>query len=227
VSVLDVLPIVLLAALLGMDVVPFPQAMSSRPIVAATIAGGFLGDPSAGLVIGAVLELIALGMLPFGASKYPEWGSASVVGGALFASYPGSPPGALAASVLGALLAAVVSGWSMVKLRRINAFRATRMRASLDAGSADAIVGLQLFGLTADFVRGGLVALAAIVSLKPLVDAIVAVWNTDALMSQAIVVGIAVIVAAGAIWRIFRSIRYATLFFLAGVVMGITLLVTT
>lgn len=226
-NILDVIPIVLLAALLGMDVVTFPQVMVSRPIVAATVAGAFVGNASAGLVIGAVLELIALGMLPFGASKYPEWGSASVVGGALFASHPGPPPGALAASVLAALLAAVVSGWSMVKLRRINAFRATRLRAALDGGSKEAIVGLQLFGLTADFLRGGLIALAAMLTLRPLVDAIVAIWNTGAVMSRAIVVGIAVVVAAGAIWKIFRSVPYATVFFLGGVVIGITLLVTT
>jgi len=224
---MDVVPIVLLAALLGLDVVTFPQAMISRPIVAATAAGAFLGDASAGLMIGAVLELIALGMLPFGASKYPEWGSASVVGGALFASHSGSPPGAVAACVLASLMTALVSGWSMVKLRRINAFRATRLRAALDAGSADAIVGLQLFGLTADFVRGGLVALVAMLTFTPLVRAIVAVWNTGAVYSQAIVVAIASVVAAGAIWKIFHSIPYSAVFFLAGLIVGISLLVTT
>jgi mannose/fructose/N-acetylgalactosamine-specific phosphotransferase system component IIC len=224
---MDVVPIVLLAALLGLDVVTFPQAMISRPIVAATAAGAFLGNPVAGLVIGSVLELIALGMLPFGASKYPEWGSASVVGGALFASQFGMPPGALAASVLAALLTAIVSGWSMVRLRRINAFRATRLRSELDAGSADAIVGLQIFGLTADFVRGGLVALAAMLLFRPLIPAVVSFWNPGAVYSQAIVVAIASVVAAGAVWKIFHSIPYASGFFLAGLAVGITLLVMT
>lgn len=226
-SVMDVLPIVLLAALLGLDVVTFPQAMISRPIVAATAAGAFLGNPAAGLMIGSVLELIALGMLPFGASKYPEWGSASVVGGALFASHAGSPPGALAASVLAALVTALVSGWSMVKLRRINAFRATRLRAALDAGSADAIIAFQLFGLTADFVRGGLVALVAMLTFRPLVNAIVAVWNTSAVYSDAIVVAVGATVAAGAIWKIFHGIPRAPVFFLAGLVVGMALLVAT
>lgn len=224
-TVMDVVPIVLLAALLGLDVVTFPQAMISRPIVAATAAGAFLDNPFAGLMIGAVLELIALGMLPFGASKYPEWGSASVVGGALFAAQHGSPPGALAVSVLAALLTAVVSGWSMVKLRRINAFRATRFRSELDAGSSDAIVGLQLFGLTADFVRGGLVALTAMLIFRSLVPAVVAVWSTSAVYSQAIVVGIAAVVAAGAVWKIFHSIPHAPLFFLAGLVVSMFVLV--
>lgn len=224
---MDVVPIVLLAALLGLDVVTFPQAMISRPIVAATASGAFLGNAPAGLIIGSVLELIALGMLPFGASKYPEWGSASVVGGALFASQFGMPPGALATSVLAALLTAIVSGWSMVRLRRINALRATRLRHELDAGSADAIVGLQIFGLTADFVRGGLVALAAMLIFRPLIPAIVSFWHAGAVYSQAIVVAIASVVAAGAVWKIFHSIPHAALFFLAGLAVGITLLVMT
>ena len=81
-SLAQALPIALLGALLGLDVVSFPQAMISRPIVAATLAGAFIGYPQAGLLIGVVLELIALDTLPFGASRYPEWGSAGVVGGA-------------------------------------------------------------------------------------------------------------------------------------------------
>ena len=72
-SLLEALPIGLLGALLGLDVVSFPQAMISRPIVAATLAGAFIGNPPAGLLIGVVLEMIALDTLPFGASRYPEW----------------------------------------------------------------------------------------------------------------------------------------------------------
>ena len=47
----DLLPIAVLGAVLGMDVVTFPQAMISRPIVAATIAGAFIGNAPAGLVM--------------------------------------------------------------------------------------------------------------------------------------------------------------------------------
>jgi Phosphotransferase system, mannose/fructose/N-acetylgalactosamine-specific component IIC len=73
--------IALLGALLGLDVVSFPQVMVSRPIVSATLAGAFIGNPPGGLLIGVVLEMIALDTLPFGASRYPEWGSAGVVEG--------------------------------------------------------------------------------------------------------------------------------------------------
>ena len=104
----------LLGAIIGLDVVSFPQAMISRPLVAATVAGLLLGDPAGGLLVGATLELIALETLPVGASRYPEWGSASVVGGALFALRPVPTSGALTMAVLGALATAWVGGWTML-----------------------------------------------------------------------------------------------------------------
>ena len=113
----ELLQIAALGAVLGLDVVSFPQAMLSRPIVAATLAGTLAGRPGAGLLAGAVLELFAVETLPVGASRYPEWGSASVVGGALFATQPEPSAGALCLSVLCALATAYVGGLSMVLLR--------------------------------------------------------------------------------------------------------------
>lgn len=222
---IDLLPIVLLGAFLGMDVVTFPQAMISRPIVAATVAGAFLGNAPAGLVMGAILELLALEMLPFGASRYPEWGSASVVGGALYASSWGDPPGALAASLLAALVTAMVSGWSMVRLRRLNAARATRLRPQLDAGSARAVTSLQLFGLTGDLVRGGLVTLGGMLAFGWLTGAIAEQWGTDGRDTRAVVVAVVAAVAAGAIWKIFHSVPKARLLFVFGLVIGAILVV--
>lgn len=225
-NLIDLLPIAILGAFLGMDVVTFPQAMISRPIVAATAAGALIGNAPAGLVMGAVLELLALEMLPFGASRYPEWGSASVVGGALYASSWGGPPGALAVSLLAALLTATVSGWSMVRLRRLNASRAARLRQELDRGSAEAVTGLQLFGLTADMVRGGLVTLVAMIVFTPLTPAILSGWSTDPRYSRAAVVAIVAAVSAGAIWKIFHSVPKARLLFVSGLAIGAVLIVT-
>lgn len=222
---IDLLPIVMLGAFLGMDVVTFPQAMISRPIVAATAAGAFIGNAPAGLVMGAILELLALEMLPFGASRYPEWGSASVVGGALYASSWGDPPGALAAGLLGALVTAMISGWSMVKLRRLNATRATRLRPQLEAGSARAVSDLQLFGLTGDLIRGGLVTLFAMLVFSWLTPEITQRWATDGRDTRAAVVAVVAAVAAGAIWKIFHSVPKARLLFVFGLVIGAVLVV--
>jgi len=222
---IDLLPIALLGAVLGMDVVTFPQAMFSRPIVAATLAGAFIGNAPAGLVMGAVLELLALEMLPFGASRYPEWGSASVVGGSLYAAQAGDPAGALPASLLAALVAAMLSGKSMVWLRRLNASIATRERAKLADGSSESVTGLQLFGLTADLIRGFLVTLAAMLVFSPLMKAIVGSWSTDATLSRGAVVAVVAAVSAGAIWKIFHGIGRARFLFVAGLAIGAVILV--
>ncbi|HET6761684.1 MAG TPA: PTS sugar transporter subunit IIC [Gemmatimonadaceae bacterium] len=223
-SLLEALPIALLGALLGLDVVSFPQAMVSRPIVAATLAGAFIGHAPAGLLIGVVLELIALDTLPFGASRYPEWGSAGVVGGALFAAQPPGMPGALSVSLLAALLTASISGWSMVVLRRIIAARLERTRDLIEAGSRDALLSLHLSGMTMDLLRGALVTTLGMIVFSPLVRAIVAIWGSDSAPSRAVVVVIAAIVAGGALWKVFHSVRYVLWLFLGGLVASAALL---
>ncbi len=223
-SLLEALPIAMLGALLGLDVVSFPQAMVSRPIVAATLAGAFIGHAPAGLLIGVVLELIALDTLPFGASRYPEWGSAGVVGGALFAAQPPGMPGALPASLLAALLTASISGWSMVVLRRIIAGRLERTRDSIEAGSRGALIGLHLSGMTMDLLRGGLVTTLGMIVFSPLVRAIVAIWGSESAPSRAVVVVVAAIVAGGALWKVFHSVRHVLWFFLGGLVASMLLM---
>jgi len=225
VSLLEALPIALLGALLGLDVVSFPQAMVSRPIVAATLAGAFIGHPEAGLLIGVVLELIALDTLPFGASRYPEWGSAGVVGGALFAAQPAGMPGALPASLLAALLTASISGWSMVVLRRIIATRLERTRDTIEAGSRDALLFLHLSGMTLDLLRAALVTTLGMIVFSPLVRAIAVIWGSDSAPSRAVVVVIAAIVAGGALWKVFHSVRHVLWFFLGGLLALTALLV--
>ena len=224
-TLLDLLPLALLGGVLGLDVVSFPQAMISRPLVAATLAGALIGQPLNGLLIGVALEMFALETLPFGASRYPEWGSASVVGGALFAAEPAAGAGALAVAILGALAVAWVGGHSMVGLRRLSAVWARRHRRSLEAGDYRTVVGLQLFGLTADLVRGALLTVIGLMVLRPLVIASDALWMTDARVSRAVVVGLAATVAAAAAWKIFHVTPGARWLFAVGLVVSLSVLV--
>ncbi len=221
---MNLLPIVLLGALLGLDVVSFPQAQISRPLVAATVSGALLGHGVNGLLVGATLELIALETLPVGASRYPEWGSASVVGGALFGRFGDQGPGAMTLAVLAALATAWVGGWTMVSLRRLNGMVARRARPAFDRGLFPAIAGVQLFGLTADFVRGALLTLVALLVFGPIVQASIAQWGMDARISRAVVVTLAASVAAAAVWKMFHGTEYARLLFLSGLVGGLSLL---
>jgi mannose/fructose/N-acetylgalactosamine-specific phosphotransferase system component IIC len=224
-NLLEALPLALLGALLGLDVVSFPQAMIARPIVSSTVAGAFIGHSEAGLLIGVVLELIALDTLPFGASRYPEWGSAGVVGGALFAAQPKGMPGALPASILAALLTASISGSSMVVLRRIIAGRLERSRDRIEEGSRAALVSLHLSGMSLDLLRGGIVTTLAMLVFSPIVRAIVATWGTESAYSRSVVVVVAAMVAGGALWKVFHSVRYVLWFLAAGVVVYTILIV--
>lgn len=223
VEVIDLVPLAMLGGLLGLDVVSFPQAMISRPLVAATVAGALIGHPSSGLLVGAALELIALETLPFGASRYPEWGSASVVGGAIFANNPEHAAGAMTLSVLAALATTWIGGWTMVKLRQLNAVWAGRKRAALENGSRRTVIGLQVQGMTADFIRGAGLTAVAYALLAPLAAACIALWSTDARLSRAMVVGLAASVAGGAAWKIFHSTSGALVLFAAGLGLGIFL----
>lgn len=224
-SLLALLPVALLGGLIGLDFVSFPQAMISRPIVAATLAGAFVGNAAAGALIGVVLELIALDTLPFGASRYPEWGSAGVTGGALFAAEAGKSDGALPAAALAALLTASVSGWSMVIHRKLIARRLARVRDRLEEGSRTALLSLHLGSMTMDLIRGTLVTFLALLILQPIVSAIVATWPVNAATSRAVVVAAGALVGAGALWKIFHGVRNALWLFLGGLVAGLLILV--
>jgi len=80
---------VLAGGIVGMDAVSWPQVMVSRPLVSATIGGALLGNPAAGMLTGALLEVLTLRHPPFGAAKYPDTGPAGLVAGASYAAAGG------------------------------------------------------------------------------------------------------------------------------------------
>ena len=220
----ELLPLSMLGGLLGLDVVCFPQMMISRPLVGATVAGAFVGDTTTGLLVGATLELIALATLPFGASRYPEWGSAAVVGGAISAALHAEPAGTVTVGVLATLATAWVGGWTLVKLRVWNAWLARRKRGALEHGSRGAVVGLQLAGLTSDLARAMLLTAVAYGLIFPVARATVALWSFDEHFSRAVTVGAASAVAAAAAWTIFHSARGARWYFAGGLLIGLLIL---
>ncbi|HEV8364653.1 MAG TPA: PTS sugar transporter subunit IIC [Gemmatimonadaceae bacterium] len=211
----DMASVVLVGAVVGFDTVSFPQAMLSRPIVASTLGGAIAGNASLGLLCGAILECFALETLPVGASRYPEWGSASLVGGALYADTPSGSTGALVMSVIIGLSGAWLGGWSMIRLRTLNAQRARRNHDAVASGDPRVILGLQLSGLAADLLRGAtLTALLLAISL-PLRDIAARGW-TQSPDSTRLTLGIAsVAVAASAVWKHFSSVPNARIIMLA------------
>lgn len=224
---MDILPFAVLGGLLGLDVVSFPQAMLSRPVVAATIAGAFAGSALEGLLLGAIVELFALEMLAVGASRYPEWGSASVVGGGIFAAGAVEQPIApmLAASVAATLLVGWVGGWSMFGLRKLNGVLARRALPALERGERKAVLRLQITGLTTDFVRGALLAGLGIAALAPLAARVGASTGVSYTAFLVAVWGLALAAAVSAFWGIIRGASGAAWWLLGGLAVGALVLV--
>lgn len=221
------LPLTLLGALLGADVVSFPQAMLSRPIVAATLGGALAGNVAAGLLTGAVLEMLAMETLPVGASRYPEWGSASLVGGALAGAPAVMRPGAIIVGVFVAIATAWAGGWSMYALRRLNGVWAERAVPAMETGSRRAVVGLQLRGLTADLLRGAVLTFVALLVWTPIADYVLGHWTLGRAASHSVLAAVAAGVAGGAIWRQSHGAAGSKWYLLAGLVLGLALLAAT
>ncbi len=223
-NVVEIGVVSLLGAVLGLDVVSFPQAMLSRPLVAATLTGALMGEPERGLVLGVILECFALESLPVGASRYPEWGSSSVVGGAL-ASHPGaSGAGALLLAVIATLAWAWVGGWSMVQLRRLNAAWARTRHEAVAHGSRRTIVGLQLYGMTADLARGAVMTAIGITIGAPLMRLAIPLWSVSDARTLAVLMALGGIVAMSAIHKVFHTVPGARWFLLGGLAIGTLLL---
>lgn len=219
-ELLPLAPFIVLGALLGLDVVAFPQAMLSRRRSAATLTGALAGAPLRGLTIGVALEFFALEAMPFGSSRYPEWGSAAVVGGVVFTRAAEGTAGGMAVAVLIALIAAGVGGTSMHLLRRLNAAVARKQQARIARGSGSAVTVVQLTGLTIDLLRAGMVTALVLLVAIPLYDRALETFRYTPVVSRAVVVGTASAVGLAAVWKVTQATAGARWYLLAGLLLG-------
>ena len=148
--------LVVWAIVVGLDLASVLQSLINRPLVAGAIAGVIVGDPGAGLRVGAALELFALDVLPIGASRYPDYGAATVAAVLLAAQQ--SWVTALGPAVLFGVVLAQVGSWSIVAHRRVTAWALRRTAGALDRGEPGVAGRVHLAGLIADLLRSGLLA---------------------------------------------------------------------
>jgi uncharacterized membrane protein YqjE len=106
------------------------------------------------------------------------------------------------------------------------AARLQRSRDNIESGSRNALMSVHLGGMSLDLLRGAIVTTIAMLIFSPLVRAIVAVWGSESAPSRAVVVIVAAIVAGGALWKVFHSIRHVIWFFLAGLAVSTLFLAT-
>jgi PTS system mannose-specific IIC component len=183
----------------GLDLASLLQGLLNRPLVTGAVAGVMLDDPMAGLRIGLALELFALDVLPVGASRYPDYGAATVAAVTVAAGQAWTA--ALGPAVLLGLVLAHFGGWTTVMHRRVSAWALRSAEADLDRGVAGAAARVHSVGLAADLVRSlalaglGLVAAVALRSAPPLDVA------TQRALAVVVVAGGFVAVVGGALRR--------------------------
>lgn len=212
--------LLLWGTLVGLDLVSVPQGLFSRPLVAGSVAGWLVGDVEAGVRVGAVLELFALDVLPVGASRYPEYGPASV-GAVAAAAF--LPPGVgTGIGVLLGLGVALIAERTLHWLRHANARHVHRLAEELEAGSGSAIRRLQWTGIGRDAARSAGITALGLLAAFALMNWLRIEWVPPLLTPVLVGVGLAAALS-GALRTAGRGRRLAWLGL--GVATGLLLVV--
>jgi mannose/fructose/N-acetylgalactosamine-specific phosphotransferase system component IIC len=141
--------------LVGLDLVSIPQVMIARPLVAGAVAGGILGDPATGILIGALFELFQFDILPVGAVRYPEYGPATVAAVSAAHAIAGVLGFGLGAVV--GLVTGLVGGVSIHAGRRITTAAVRKWSDALERGEVKTLIRLHGQAVFRDAVRAMLV----------------------------------------------------------------------
>ena len=211
--------IALIGGMVGLDATSFPQAMISRPLVAASLTGMLLGHPVAGIALGAVLETFALVVLPVGAARYPETGTAAVSAAAAFSLLTPGGAGALLIALAFGLYWERVAGASVILARRWN----ERMVAESTHMSASRLERLQLTAISIDFVRGAVVATSGALIGVVLMRAIAPFWALGTSTTLALI-GITAAAMLGAVLPLFGGWKERRISFALGIACGVVIL---
>lgn len=211
--------VALLGGLVGVDATSLAQTMVSRPFIAATLAGLVAGRPQEGVILGAILELFALVILPVGAARYPESGTAAVSASAAYMSATTlMSPSTMLLTVLFALVWERVSGMSVILGRHFNEKYVAL--APLDSLNADRdLERRHVAAIIFDFVRAVLLTIAGWLIGTLLLRLVAQFWVMDSSIAPAILsIGMSCMV--GAALPLFGGVRARKVALLVGVLCG-------
>ena len=211
--------VTVLGGVVGIDATSLAQIMISRPFVASTLTGLLFGRPQEGMMLGAILELFALVILPVGAARYPESGTAAVSATAGYMSAAAvMSPAVMLLAVLFSLIWESVAGYTVILGRRFN--ERFVVLAPLGSGGFDReLERRHLTAIAADFVRAaGMTLIGALLAAFTL-RTFAQLWSMDASVAPAIL-SIGVSCMVGAAMPLFGGMRARKYALLIGVVCG-------
>ncbi|HEX6134829.1 MAG TPA: PTS sugar transporter subunit IIC [Longimicrobiales bacterium] len=217
--------LIVLGGIVALDATSLGQLMLSRPFVAATLAGAIAGVPLEGALVGALLEALSLSILPVGAARYPDTGTAAVaaVGTLGLAGVPATATALLLVVAYGVLWQRL-AGASVIGGRYLNE-RLVLAGREVGPGRLDRLIELRhIESMLLDMARGVAITSIALVPGVLLLPPALAVWDLPPLVAALAVSTAAAAVLAGTA-PLFTQSRRARVFLVLGLAFGAVLVV--
>jgi PTS system mannose-specific IIC component len=213
---MEVLQLSIVGGLLALDGTSVGQFMFSRPLVAGAVVGWLVGDPVAGVAVGAILELYLLVSFPTGGSRFPEGATATVV--AVAAAVVTDATGALPLAVAVGLVWGQLAGVSVTFMRRLNS-RLIPEPGTKHRGPRGLAVA-HLGAVFLDFGRGAVVTFLGVIVGRAVVSEMHGPWalSPEASVGLLLVGGSA---SMGILLRDLGGFRRRKTLFAAGLALGI------
>jgi fructoselysine and glucoselysine-specific PTS system IIC component len=115
----------------------FGSSNLGRPILMSTLVGLALGDVTTGIMVGATLELVWLGVFPIGASNPPDYVSGSIIGAAYVLTTGSDAASACVLAIPVAMLISMVWNFLMMSAVPLLSARADHYAELGDAKKVD------------------------------------------------------------------------------------------
>jgi mannose/fructose/N-acetylgalactosamine-specific phosphotransferase system component IIC len=211
---MEILRLSVIGGLLALDATSVGQFMVSRPLVVGVLTGWVVGNPTVGLIIGALLELYLLVSFPTGGARFPEGATATVVAVATAAAT--DAPGAIPLAVAAGLVWGQLGGVSITWLRRLNG----RLVPDPEAEHPEHVTRAHLEAVGLDFLRGTLITGVGIITGRVAVRLLAQAWPLGAEDSVGLLL-VGGAVSTGILLRSLGGFRRRRLYFMGGVALGI------
>jgi mannose/fructose/N-acetylgalactosamine-specific phosphotransferase system component IIC len=216
---IEVLALIALGGIVALDSTSFGQLMLSRPMVSGTLAGAIVGMPFEGALLGALLEALSLGILPVGAARYPETGTAAVAAaGAFGLTTAVATPAALLLALIFGLVWQRIAGATVVFGRYLNERMVGAGRPT--AARMDRMIEYRhVETMLLDIMRGMLLTTAALLIGVPLLRFAVPHWTLSEVVAAG-AVALAATTVLGGTAQLFAESRRGRLLLLMGILCG-------